>query len=139
MLQKLQGLQDSIVTTVVGDKTVKVVNTTPHALNMVSEDLKLQIEVPASGVLINAKSEAIPVDSGIDGIKFLKTEFIPDTDTMDALKAFKAANPDVIIIGSMIAMNAYPGLVVAMVPHPDYKRVAPADKRMLIDTYSVSK
>ena len=135
MLDMLNKLQDSVVS--IGK--VNVVNTTPHVIRMVNEDLSLDVTVPASGVLINAETVEEPVESGIEGVKFLSTKFIPDTDTMDALKAFKAANPDVIIIGSMIAMNAYPGLVVAMVPHPDYKRVAPADKRMLIDTYSVSK
>lgn len=129
----LNKLMNSIVT-VAG---VKVVNTTPHAINMVTPDLAVQVTVPASGVLINAKPIAVPVDSGIVGVQFQRTSFDADADTMDVLKAFKTANPDVVVIGSLIAAQAYPGLVVAMVAHPDFARVAPADKKMLIDTYTV--
>ena len=70
-------------------------------------------------------------------MQFQRTSFDADADTMDVLKAFKTANPDVVVIGSLIAAQAYPGLVVAMVAHPDFARVAPADKKMLIDTYTV--
>lgn len=129
----LNKLMNSIVT-VAG---VKVVNTTPHAINMVTPDLTVQVAVPASGVLINAKPIAVPVDSGIVGVQFQRTSFDADADTMDVLKAFKAQHPDVVVIGSLIAAQAYPGLVVAMVAHPDFARVAPADKKMLIDTYTV--
>ena len=129
----LNKLMNSIVT-VAG---VKVVNTTPHAINMVTSDLTVQVAVPASGVLINATAETQPVDSGIAGVKFQRTTFIPNAETMDALKAFKVQHPDVVVIGSLIAAQAYPGLVVAMVAHPDFMRVAPSDKKMLIDTYTV--
>lgn len=129
----LKGLKDSVVN--VGKYSV--VNTTPHPINMVSSDLSLQVTVPCSGVLINAKAVTLPVSSGMDGVKFQHTSFVPDADTMTALTAFKDSNPDVVIIGSLIAAQAYPGLVVAMVAHPDYMRVAPADKKMLIDTYTV--
>lgn len=130
MLNKLvQGIVQ------VGD--ISVVNTTPHAVCMVSSDCSLQTTVPVSGVLINAKAVTSQVDSGISGVKYQHTSFVADQDTMDTLKAFKTQYPDVVIIGSLIAAQAYPGLVVAMVAHPDYMRVAPQDKKMLIDTYTV--
>lgn len=130
---KLKQLKDSVVN--VGKYSV--VNTTPHPVNMVNDDLSLQVTIPCSGVLINAKAVTSSVDSGIDGVKYQHTSFVADQNTLDALRAFKVNNPDVVIIGSLIAAQAYPGLVVAMVAHPDYMRVAPADKKMLIDTYTV--
>lgn len=130
MLDKLvQGI------TTVGD--VKVVNTTPHTITMVTSDLSTQVQVQVSGVLINATATTTPVDSGITGVKYQKTQFIPDVNTLRTLKDFKSQYPDVVVIGSLIAAQAYPGLVVAMVAHPDYMRVAPQDKKMLIDTYTV--
>lgn len=130
MLNKLvQGIVQ------VGD--ISVVNTTPHAVCMTNSDLTMQTTVPVSGVLINAKAVTSSVDSGISGVKYQHTSFVADQDTMDTLKAFKTQYPDVVIIGSLIAAQAYPGLVVAMVAHPDYMRVAPQDKKMLIDTYTV--
>lgn len=130
MLNKLvQGIVDV--------NGVKVVNTTPHPINMVSMDLSTQVVVPTSGMLVNAKATAQPVDSGIVGVKFQKTTFIPDTDTLDVLRQFKDMHPDVVVIGSLIGAQAYPGLVVGMVAHPDFVRVPPSDKKMLIDTYTV--
>lgn len=130
MLNKLvQGI------TTVGD--IKVVNTTPHAITMVTRDLSTQVQIPVSGVLINATATTTPVDSGIVGVKYQKTQFIPDVNTLRTLKDFKSQYPDVVVIGSLIAAQAYPGLVAAMVAHPDYMRVAPQDKKMLIDTYTI--
>ncbi len=130
MLNKLvQGI------TTIGD--IKVVNTTPHAITMVTNDLSTQVQVPVSGVLINATATTTPVDSGIAGVKYQKTQFIPDVNVLRTLKDFKSQYPDVVVIGSLIAAQAYPGLVAAMVAHPDYMRVAPQDKKMLIDTYTV--
>lgn len=122
------------ITTVAG---VKVVNTTPHAITMTTADQSITDSVSPCGALINATAVAQPVDSGITGVKFQKTSFIADPTTTDTLMAFHAKYPDVIVIGSLIAAQAYPGLVVAMVAHPDFMRVPPADKKMLIDTYTV--
>lgn len=128
---------NKLVQGIVTAGNISVVNTTPHPVCMVSSDLSMQTTVPVSGMLINAKAVTSSVDSGINGVKYQKTSFVADDDTMDMLKAFKAQYPNVVIIGSLIAAQAYPGLVVAMVAHPDYMRVPPQDKKMLIDTYTV--
>lgn len=128
---------NKLVSGIVTIGNISVVNTTPHAVTMVNADLSLQTTVPVSGALINAKAVTSSVDSGISGVKYQHTSFVADQNTMDTLKAFKAQYPNVVIIGSLIAAQAYPGLVVAMVAHHDYMRVAPQDKKMLIDTYTV--
>lgn len=116
---------------------VQVVNTTPHAITMTTADQSITASIPPCGALINATAVAQPVPSGIAGIKFQKTFFKADTTTTDTLMAFHAKYPDVVVIGSLIAAQAYPGLVAAMVAHPDFMRVPPADKKMLVDTYTI--
>lgn len=116
---------------------IKVVNTTPHLITMTDKNLSFIANVDPCGVLINAKPVATPVVSNIPGVAFQRTGFQADADTLDMLSAFKAVHPDVVVIGSMVAAQAYPGLVVAMVPHPDFVRVHPQDKKMLIDSYIV--
>lgn len=128
---------DKLINGIVIIAGVKVVNTTPHAITMTTADQSIVDSVPPCGALINATAVAQPVDSGITGVKFQKTSFIADPTTTDTLMAFHAKYPDVVVIGSLIAAQAYPGLVVAMVAHPDFMRVPPADKKMLIDTYTV--
>ena len=122
------------ITTIAG---VKVVNTTPHAVTMCNADLSVIATVDPCGSLINATAVATPVDSNISGVKYQKTGFNADPDTMKVLQDFKDCYPDVVIIGSLIAAQAYPGIVAAMVAHPDFMRVAPQDKKMLIDTYTI--
>lgn len=116
---------------------VRVVNTTPHNVTMVNSDLSVVASVPPCGALVNATPIATPVDSGIPGVKYQRTGFKADTTTLDTLRAFKAQYPDVVVIGSLIAAQAYPGLVAAMVAHPDFVRVPPQDKKMLVDTYTI--
>jgi hypothetical protein len=45
--------------------------------------------------------------------------------------------PKLIIVGSIIAAEAYPGEVVAMCPVPGYERVAPSEKRMRCDKFTI--
>lgn len=42
-----------------------------------------------------------------------------------------------IIIGSIIAAQAYPGKVCAMIPAPGHERVPPAEKRMRTDKFTI--
>ena len=44
---------------------------------------------------------------------------------------------DLRIVGSIIAAQAYPGDVVGMTPAPGYERVAPNEKRMSLDKFTV--
>lgn len=118
-------------------KGVKVVNTTPHAIRLTDDDLALDISVQPSGVLINAKADTAEVHSSIDGVCYQMTKFIADNDTLEALKEFKLLHPDVVIIGSLIAAQAYAGIVVAMVAHPTLMRVPPQEKRMLFNKFTV--
>ncbi len=106
---------------------VSIFNTTPHAINFgVGDEVK---EVPTSGVLINATaSEEVVASEG--GVDFVRTKFTGNDEGRAIIAAMKAANPDAVIVGSIIAAQAYPGEVVAMTPLPGYERVAPAEKRM---------
>ncbi len=112
---------------------VAMVNTTPHALSFgVGDEV---VSLPTSGMLVNAT----PVTEAAGtrgGAKLIRTVFKADADTKRLLKAFSVAHPDVVIIGSLIAAQAYPGLVVAMVALPGYERVAPAEKRMDPHTFT---
>lgn len=114
---------------------VVVVNTTPHPVSMQDMDGTL-ITVPTS-VLINAKAEEQEVSN-----LFVRTEFIGTEEGKEIISQIKSAynrqfsNGTLIIVGSIIAAQAYPGEVVAMTPVPGYERVAPADKRMRCDKFT---
>lgn len=115
---------------------VVILNTTPHDITIQDMDGSL-ISVPSDpDLILNAEAVEEEVNNllvttkfvGIDdGFKLIKIMF-------DALKQ----TGTVIIIGSIIAMNAYPGLVKGMIPVPGFERVPPDQKRMRCDKFNVA-
>lgn len=125
-----------IGTTVRFGNGVCILNTTPHPLTMQDVNGKL-VTVPTS-VIINAKAEEKAVDN-----LFVETVFVgtPEgTETIRDIEGTYAETgcPDrLVIIGSIIAAQAYKGKVVGLCPVQGYERVAPSEKRMRCDKFTV--
>ncbi|MBO8161700.1 MAG: hypothetical protein H0Z24_08695 [Thermosipho sp. (in: Bacteria)] len=109
---------------------VRVINCTPHSIRF--QDGDELIEVPSSGLVINAK----PVEEKVSEI-LVTTRFVGDEDGRKIIKAIREVDPEVLIVGSIIAAQAYPGDVVAMTPVPGFERVPPSEKRMRTDKFTV--
>ena len=115
---------------------VTVVNTTPHPVTIQDVNGNL-ISVPTS-VLINAKA----IEKQISPL-FVKTEFVGTDEGREIISSIKesfnqnaVAGETLVIIGSIIAAQAYPGEVFGLTPVPGYERVAPDDKRMRCDKFT---
>ena len=105
---------------------VEIVNTTPHPITFgVGKDL---ITVPTH-VIVNAAPEETFVKEEKNAI-FISTTFVKANDGIEIIAAIKKVFPNAIIVGSIIAAQAFPGDVVAMTPLPGFERVAPSEKRM---------
>lgn len=121
-----------------------VVNTTPHSLNFLSESGELVIvpsSVPegerTSPWVVNARAVEEKV-----GADLVRTAFIgtPEGEAiLDAIETWarEEGHDNLRIIGSIIAAQAYPGRVLGMCPAPGYERVAPAEKRMTAQKFTV--
>ncbi len=113
---------------------VVYVNTTPHAVTLQKDDEVFTVE--PSGVLLNAR----PVESYVrtlpGGIDLYRTDFVADEAGKAVLDAIEAEAPGAIVVGSIIAAQAYPGRVFAMVPVPGFERVPPEQKRMRADKFT---
>ena len=115
---------------------VCILNTTPHPLTMQDTDGEL-VTVPTS-VLINAKAEEKQVDD-----LFVETVFIGTLEGTEIIRdiegtyAKTGCSDRLIIVGSIIAAQAYKGKVVGLCPVPGYERVAPSEKRMRCDKFTV--
>ena len=115
---------------------VCVLNTTPHPITMQDMDGKLVV-VPTT-VLINAKAEEKQVDD-----LFVETVFTGTVEGAAIIREIEEAYQEakcaarLVIVGSIIAAQAYPGKVVGLCPVPGYERVAPAEKRMRCDKFTV--
>ena len=107
---------------------VVVVNTTPHPITFLDGDSVVTVPTAA---LVNARAVEEQVSS-----LFVRTNFVGCDEGEQALSEIQAAfaesgiSGELVIVGSIIAAQAYPGRVVAMTPAPGFERVAPAEKRM---------
>ena len=141
---------------------MKIINTTPHPVTFQSRRDGKVYTIEPSGVTISAK----PVEE-YAGLKLMCGVYSPDdcpdawaggycdycpravklvttrfevTDEMnDALRRLEEENPGAIIVGSIIAAQAFPGRIYGLVPVEGYERVPPAEKRMRDDKFNIVK
>lgn len=121
------------------ENSVVVINTTPHAITMKDVNGELVSVESDPSLLINAQAKEEKVSD-----LFVKTVFEGTEDGWNKIEEIKDRFSEqyhdgeiLVIIGSIIAAQAYPGEVVAMVPVPGYERVAPSEKRMRCDKFTV--
>ena len=106
---------------------VQVVNVTPHELSFL--DNGELVTVPTIGILVNAKVVNQENSDGV--ITFCTPEFVADEESERNLRLLEESLPaGTLVVGSIVAAQAYPGRVVGMVPAPGFERVPPAEKRM---------
>lgn len=88
------------------------------------------------GIIINARPVEEHIETHPSGAELVRTKFEPDPESEEALIKLEKENPYAIIVGSVIAAQAFPGRVFAMVPVPGFERVPPAEKRMRDDKFT---
>jgi len=106
-----------------------IINTTPHPINFKGAD-GTEFEVPPCGTLISARAVEEVVGTHPSGASLVHTRFESTPEALAALAALEADNPGVIIVGSIVAAQAFPGRVFGMTPAPGFERVPIAEKRM---------
>ena len=115
---------------------MKIINTTPHVIRFQNAAGDVY-EVEPSRVLVNARPAEEPAGVHPSGAELVRTKFVADPASEEALARLEQENPGAIIIGSIIAAQAFPGRVLAMVPAPGFERVPPSEKRMRDDKFTV--
>ncbi|ARC83126.1 hypothetical protein U732_14 [Clostridium argentinense CDC 2741] len=119
---------------------VAYLNVTPHQIRFCNDQDNI-LELPLSGLLVNAtpKEEILKTEHGIE---FTKTIFSKDYEMEENLNKIVLKIKEstevktVIVVGSIIAAQAYPEQVMALIPCRGYERVAPAEKRMRLDKFT---
>jgi hypothetical protein len=113
-----------------------IVNVTPHSLRFISSVDGSVYEVAPFGKLVNAKAQDQVVKVLSDGSELVKVVFSEDPASLAVIDEIEATVPNAIIVGSLIAAQAYPGRVVAMVAAPGFERVPPDQKKMRDDRFT---
>lgn len=116
-----------------------IVNVTPHPITFGTDDGGT-ITVPCSGIIVNAVTIERRIDDELVTTEFAKSEedvkqvarikkWYESKDEWDG-DIFGDGRKPLRIVGSFIAMNAYPGVICGMVPLKEFERVPPDQKRM---------
>jgi hypothetical protein len=108
---------------------MKIINTTPHAIVFLSEDGQ-EFEVLPCGKVVSATPvEALVRES--NGVSFVRAVFLPSDEGERIIdELLSEYGNDAILVGSIIAAQAYSGKVVGMCPAAGYGRRPVAEKRM---------
>ena len=111
---------------------VKVLNTTPHPITF-KTPAEVIVTIPPCGFVLNANIIETPVKGPIEGVDFVTASFVPNKAGSNFID--EVPN-DVLIVGSLMASQAYPERVVSLVPH-DGKHRRSELKRMSIDKFTI--
>jgi len=112
------------------------INTTPHSITLKSTLTEEEFILPASGVLINSKPEESVV-GGNGSIKFVQTTFTSNHEDYVKLNILNDMFPCAIVIGSIIAAQAYPKRVYGLIPYPGLERVSVDQKKMQAEKFTI--
>lgn len=119
-----------------GEK-MKIINVSPHEMTFADpKDPERIITVPSSGILINAKFEEEPAGNHISGAALVRTRLVPNPESEAELARLENENPGAVIVGSIIAAQAFPGRVFALISVPGFERVHTDKKRMRMDKFT---
>ena len=113
-----------------------IVNTTPHLIRFIDHDGSI-VEIPSNeNYILNARAVERDLGAGLVTTEFVGT---PEGEALieQILQEASSFEGPIRIVGSIIAAQAYPEKVVGMTPAKGYERVAPAEKRMSTEKFTV--
>lgn len=114
---------------------VNILNATPHPIRFQSQVTGEIITVEMSGYKLKANAVETTVSTGV--VTLVKTVFVASDEGLDELENIQAYRiPNLMIVGSIISAQAFPGSVVGMVPVPGTERAAPQDKLYLPNKFT---
>lgn len=105
--------------------TILMVNTTPHLVNIQDKDGNIQIVPNNPEWIINVATSEAQVTSFLVKTLFHATE--EGTQKITQIEDWAKENypnDTLVIVGSTVAAQAYPGKVFGLTPVPGYERVA---------------
>ncbi len=113
-----------------------MINVTKHSIRFQSAAGDVY-ELAQSGVVIDAEFREELVGNHSSGATLVRAKIVPAPGAEDKLSEIEAAHPGEIIVGSLIAAQAFPGRIVALCAVAGFERVPTDQKRMRDDKFTV--
>lgn len=113
---------------------VIIANVTQHPLRFLMADGTVET-IPSSGVVAHAERDEEEEPSPA-GVTFVRVAWRPSHRSLGGLTLIRQAFPDAVIVGSLIAAQAHPGLVCCAIAAEGYERVEAAEKVVRPDRFT---
>lgn len=113
-----------------------MINVTKHPIRFQSATGEVY-ELPASGVVIDARFEEIVVGIHPSGAELVRARIVPTEISEKQLALLESEHTGEIIVGSLIAAQAFPGRIVALCATAGFERVPADQKRMRDDKFTI--
>lgn len=120
---------------VVVNNGITYINTTPHSIklrNTAGEDFIVE----PSGIKLNAAVVEEKI-TGHSKVELVQAKFKGTEEGNNILAEIFKTHGDAVVIGSIIAAQAYPGAVLGMIAVPGLERVPAEQKVMRADKFTV--
>ena len=114
---------------------MKIINVTPHSISFLAPNGE-EYQAPMSGVVLNARFVDECAGTHATGAALVRTRIEATEESLLALDSIEAENPGALVVGSLIAAQAFPGRVVALIAAPGYERKPASEKRMLDNKFT---
>jgi len=105
----------------------KIVNATGHEITF-EDDRGRVIKVPPTKYILSVKSEEVVVRKQ-NGISLIRRTFYPKQEAIEQLEEIKRLHPGKLVVGSILAAQAFPGEVYSLVPAFGFETAAPIHRR----------
>ena len=112
-----------------------MINVTKHPIRFQSAAGEVY-ELSPSSVVIDARFQEEIVGNHPTGAELVRARIVPTPTAEELLARLEAERPGELIVGSLIAAQAFPGRVVAMVAVEGFERVPSDQKRMRDDKFT---
>ena len=114
---------------------VRMVNVTKHPIRF-QNSAGDTYELPTSGVVLDAEFVENSSETHKSGVQIVRVKLAPAAGAKEKLEELERQHPGELIVGSLIAAQAFPCRVVALVSVEGYERVAADLKRMRDDKFT---
>jgi len=110
-----------------GHTAMNIINVTPHTIRFSIDGEVVTIE--PSGFTARAKPQEVEVGKHErTGATLVRIEYVGTPEVEAQIREMQEANPDAILVGSIVSAAAYPGMIFGMVPMPGTERLIPEEK-----------
>lgn len=117
---------------------LKFLNLTGHQIHLLNTETGYVSTVEPCGTIANGKF--VEEDAGVHpgtAAKLVRMRIVPDPKSVEEVERLRAQYPSHLFLGSLIAAQAFPGVIAGIISAPGFERVPAHEKRVLCNKFTI--